>query len=98
MPVPIAIGALVFAHLFDLVSFVVMVGRHGLNAEANPLVRNLAEQLGLPGLTLAKILAVVLGACVFIVLSAENRRLAMTVLVFGICAGMVGGFTNLISI
>jgi hypothetical protein len=98
MPLPIAIAALVLAHLFDLASFVVMVGRHGLAAEANPLVANLAHELGLPGLTLAKVLAVVLASCVFIVLGPKNRRLAMTVLVFGVAAGLVGGLTNLASI
>jgi hypothetical protein len=98
MPLPVAIAFLALAHFFDLASFVVMTGRHGLAAEANPLVANLAQQLGLPGLTAAKILAVVLGSCVFIVLAPQHRRLAMTVLVFGVLAGLVGGLTNVASI
>jgi hypothetical protein len=98
VPLPFAILVLVLAHVFDLVSYVVMTGTHGPSAEANPLVANLAAQLGLPGLTLAKALAVVLGSCVFIVLAPEHRKLAMTVLVFGILAGLVGGITNLATI
>jgi hypothetical protein len=98
VPVPIAILALATAHLFDLLSFMMMTARHGLAAEANPIIVELANNLGLPGLTLAKVLAVVLGASVFIVLSPHHRRLAMTVLLFGIGAGVVGGFSNLISL
>ena len=98
VPLPAAIAALVLSHLFDLVSFLVMTGRHGLSAEANPVVVRLAEQLGLPGLTLAKVVAVVLGASVFVILAPKRRRLAMTVLVFGVVAGLVGGVSNLASL
>jgi hypothetical protein len=98
VPLPVAILFLALAHLFDLASYVVMTGLHGPSAEANPLVANLAAQLGLPGLTLAKVLAVVIGSCVFIVLAPQHRKLAMTVLVFGIAAGLVGGLTNLATI
>jgi asparagine N-glycosylation enzyme membrane subunit Stt3 len=98
MPLPVAIGALVLAHLFDLLSFIVLTARHGLAAEANPIVVRLAEELGLPGLTLAKFFAVVLGASVFAVLAPKRQRLAMTVLVFGVGAGLVGGFSNVISL
>ena len=98
MPLPLAIGALVLAHLFDLVSFMLMTSQHGLAAEANPIVVRLADELGMPGLTIAKVLAVTLGVCVFIVLAPKNRRLAMTVLIFGVVAGVVGGVTNLASL
>jgi hypothetical protein len=98
VPLPFAILALALAHVFDLGSYVLMTSLHGPSSEANPLVANLAATLGLPGLTLAKALAVVLGACVFIVLAPEHRKLAMTVLVFGILAGLVGGLTNLATI
>jgi len=88
----------VLAHLFDLVSFMVMIGRHGMGAEANPIIVRIEEQLGMPGLTVAKLLAVILAAAVFFVLAPKNRRLAMTVLLFGIGAGLVGGISNLASI
>ena len=98
MPVPLAIAWLVLAHFFDWMTFLAMVGRHGLGAEGNPLVTHMATEWGLPGLTVAKIAAVALGAAVFAVLSPKNRRLALTVLVFGIGAGVVGGISNLISL
>jgi hypothetical protein len=98
VPLPVAVVALVLAHLFDLLSFVVLTARHGLAAEANPIVVRLAEELGLPGLTLAKVAAVVLGASVFAILAPKRRGLAMTVLVFGVGAGLVGGVSNLISL
>jgi hypothetical protein len=97
MPVPIAIFVLAAAHLFDLVSFIVMTSRHGLAAEANPVVVKLAEEAGLPGLTLAKVLAVILGASVFVVLGPKRPKLASAVLVFGIAAGVIGGITNVAS-
>ena len=99
MPVlPLAIGALVLAHLFDLISFLVMTGRHGMAAEANPIVVRIADQLGMPGLTVAKLLAVILGVTVFVVLAPRSPKLAMLVLVFGVGAGLVGGLTHLASL
>jgi hypothetical protein len=98
MPVPAAIAVLAAAHLFDLATFIVMTSRHGLDAEANPVVRQLAELAGLPGLTLAKLVAVILGASVFIVLGPKRPKLAAAVLFFGIAAGVIGGITNVASI
>jgi hypothetical protein len=95
MPLPVAIAVLALAHLFDLLTFAVMVGLHGPAAEANPLVYRLFEQLGMPGLTAAKIAAVVLGASVFVALAPRWPRLASVVLFFGIAAGVIGGITNL---
>ena len=95
MPLPIAVAALALAHLFDWISFLAMTARHGLAAEANPVVVQLFEQLGLPGLTLAKVLAVVIGASVFAALAPKNRRMAMSVLIFGVAAGVFGGVSNL---
>ena len=37
------IGLLIIAHIADYMTFVVMVTRHGLNSELNPLVATLAE-------------------------------------------------------
>jgi hypothetical protein len=98
MPVPVAVAVLALAHLFDLGSFIVMTRIHGLSAEANPVVVKLAQQAGLPGLTFAKIVAVVLGASVFMVLAPKRPKLAAVVLFFGIAAGVIGGISNLASI
>jgi hypothetical protein len=97
MPVPFAIFILVIAHFFDWASFLVMVGRHGLGAEGNPLVVHVATQWGLPGLTITKIAAVALSAAVFAVLLPKNRKLAMLVLAFGVFAGAFGTISNVIS-
>ena len=49
--------------MFDLFSFIVMTERHGMGAEANPIVVMLADSIGLGGLT------VLMGAGLF----AANR-------------------------
>lgn len=94
MPLLLPITVLALAHLFDYFSFLVMVGRHGLAAESNPLVVGLVEELGLPGLTLAKLLAVVLAGLVAVVLFRRRPALAAVVVVFGVVAGVVGGISN----
>ena len=96
--VPLAFAALLVAHLFDFVSFLVMMSRHGLAAEANPIVVLLAQEIGLPGLTLVKVAAVLFGGAVFVLLAPRRRRLATALILYGICAGMVGGLTNVATI
>src|SRR6186713_3272372 len=54
------IALLIAAHTMDYGTFLVMVVRHGLTMEANPLVAALAEQYGLVLLTAAKVAAVLL--------------------------------------
>ena len=75
-----------------------MTSRHGLKAEFNPLVVWMYGDFGLPGLTLAKLFAVILGASVFMVLAPKRPKLASAVLFFGIAAGVIGGITNVASI
>lgn len=93
-----AVLVLVLAHFFDWASFMVMIGRHGLGAEGNPLVVHVATVWGVPGLTIVKITAVVLSAAVFAVLVPKSRKLAMVVLTFGVLAGVFGTLSNVISI
>lgn len=96
---PVFFLALIAAHLFDLVSFVVMTERHGMAAEANPIVVMLAEQIGIGGLTVAKIASVLVGGSVFVMLAhGRRRRLAVGVVLFGVAAGMVGGLSNVATI
>jgi hypothetical protein len=96
--IPVALALLAAAHLFDLVSFVVMTNMHGLAAEANPIVVLLAQEVGLPGLTVAKIAAVAFGGAVFVVLAPHRRKLAAAVVIYGILVGFVGGFSNVLTI
>jgi hypothetical protein len=90
-----AFGVLALVHFFDLASFVLMVYRHGLTAEANPIVVQIARDAGLPGLTVAKIVTVGFAAIILVLLAPRNRRLAMGLLMFGIAAGLIGTVSNL---
>ena len=94
VPIGLAVAALALAHLFDYASFLVMVGRHGIGAEANPIVVMLTEEGGLPWLTLAKVATVTFAALLMIVMASRNRRMAMALLLFGVIAGVVGGLSN----
>ncbi len=92
-----SIAVLAAAHLFDFGSFLVMTSRHGLAAEFNPVVVALAQSVGLPGLTVAKIGAVVLLASVVLIIAPKRRKLATSVLVIGIATGLLGGISNVAS-
>jgi hypothetical protein len=94
----IAIFLLVAAHAFDYFSFLVMTAKHGLAAELNPIVVVLAEQFGLPGLTIAKVASVVFLASVALLISSQRRRMAGTIVFIGITVGMVGGLSNIATI
>jgi hypothetical protein len=98
MALLIPLIALALASLFDYVSFLVMVSRHGLAAEANPLVRGLVEQLGLPGLTLAKLATVLMAGAAVALLFQRRRGVALALVVFGVLAGVVGGLSNVATI
>ncbi len=95
MPQLLSLAVLALAHFFDYASFIVMVDKHGLSAEANPIVVQLAEQAGLPGLTLAKIATVTFAALLMVLIAPRRRRLAMGLLMFGVAAGLLGGLSNI---
>ena len=97
MPQIAALAVLALAHLFDYASFLVLIDRHGLAAEANPIVVEIAQTAGLPGLTLAKVATVAFAAVLMVVIAPRRRKLAMALLVFGVCAGLVGGVSNVAS-
>ena len=95
MPLAFSLTVLALAHLFDYASFLVMVDRHGLGAEANPVVVHIANELGLPGLTIAKVATVGFAAVLMTLIAPKRRRLAMGLLMFGVSAGLVGGISNI---
>lgn len=95
MPLPAALGVLALAHFFDWASFLVMIARHGLGAEANPIVVTLVEETGVPGVTLAKVATVAFAALLAVLIAPQRRRMAMVLLTFGVAAGMVGGISNI---
>jgi len=83
------------AHFFDYASFMLMVWRHGIVAEANPLVSQVAGEFGIPGVTLAKVYVVAVTLLATVALrQRHHHRLAGTVLVLSVAVGLFGGFTN----
>jgi hypothetical protein len=86
---------LALAHLFDWASFVLMIARHGLAAESNPIVIFLVEALGVPGVTIAKVATVSFAALMAVLIAPQRRRMAMVLLGFGAVAGLVGGMSNI---
>jgi hypothetical protein len=98
MPMLVYVAVLALAHVFDYVSFLAMVGRHGLTAEANPLVVGLIQEAGLPGLTVAKFASVLLAGFAAVVLYQRRPRLAMAVVIFGTAAGIIGGLSNVVAL
>jgi hypothetical protein len=96
---PLALVTVALAQLLDLTTFVLMVDRHTVAAEANPLVASLFETVGLPGLLVGKTLVVLLvGSLALFVLARGLRgRWALVAAVpigLAIMAGLVGGYTN----
>ena len=90
---------LTLAQALDLATFWVMVRWHGPRAEANPLVADLFQALGLPGVVLAKIALIVLvGALVFAATAQLRTRTWAMVgglpVALGIAVGLIGGITN----
>jgi hypothetical protein len=77
------IGLLIIAHIADYTTFVFMVARHGLGAEANPLVA---------------MLAVLFVAATFLIVGRTRPRLAAGVLAFGIFIGSLGAVSNVATI
>jgi hypothetical protein len=92
------IGLLIIAHIADYTTFVVMVARHGLGSEANPLVAAIAEDWGLALLTVAKFATVLLVAAVFLIVGRDRPRVAGVVLAFGVFIGALGTFSNIATI
>ena len=95
MPLPVALGALLLAHVFDWASFLVMIGRHGLSSEANPIVVSLVQEAGVLGVTLAKLATVAFAALLAVLIAPRRRRMAMVLVSFGVVAGFLGGLSNI---
>ena len=101
----LALLTLTIAQLFDLGTFVRMVGRHGPASETNPLVHLLLTDFGLPFVVVTKIVALSLVVAVIGVLAGRaamgqppaaigHRRLVVTVFAVAIAAGLIGGLSN----
>jgi len=97
LPQVVGLGVLVLAHFFDWATFLILMSRHGLSAEANPIVVRIAETAGIPGITLAKVATVAFAAILMVLIAPRRRKLAMGLLMFGVAAGLVGGISNVAS-
>lgn len=91
----VAIGVLALAQAFDYLTFLLMTARHGLDAEMNPFVVRIAMELGLAGLTLAKIVFVCFAALAAVVIARRQKRMGMAVLALGVVVGLIGGVSNI---
>ena len=93
------LAILALAQGLDLVTFVLMVARHGPSAEANPLVAGLFLGLGLPALVVAKIALVVLVGSLRVASVARGGHgvwapVGGVPLAMAIGAGIIGGISN----
>jgi hypothetical protein len=95
---PLALVLLGVAHLLDYATFFAMIGRHGLEAELNPLVVLLFERMGPLGVTIAKVAGIAFAASVAVIIVRRHRVLAGFVLGFGILSGFVGAYSNIVTL
>jgi hypothetical protein len=95
----LAIVTVTVAQLLDLATFVRMVTIHGSGVEANPLVRSMLLDDGLPVVVVAKLAVLSLVVAVVVALAGrsgvvEHRRMVAAVTAIAIVAGVVGGWSN----
>ena len=94
----VALALLIVAQLFDYASFMVMIERHGLAAELNPIVVALHDSVGMLGLTTVKAFAVVFLASTAVLLMPRRPNIAFGVLLVGIILGVAGGLSNVMTL
>lgn len=97
------LAALLAAQLFDFGTFTLMVSRHGIAAEMNPIVAQGFDSYGLPILVVVKLALVVLLGSIVVLLAREGssrqsvRGLAASITILAVTAGMVGGISNVLA-
>jgi hypothetical protein len=90
------------AQFFDFGTFTLMVGRHGIAAEVNPIVAQGFIVFGLPLVAFAKVALVVLVGAVVVLLDRNDRPrrrtlgLSALVTVVAVAAGLTGGISNVL--
>jgi hypothetical protein len=97
------LAALLAAQLFDFGTFTLMVERHGIVAEMNPLVAQGFVAFGLPILVVVKLALVILLGSIVVLLAREGpsrqtvRGLAASITILAVIGGMVGGISNVLA-
>lgn len=106
LPAPILrlrLAALLAAQLFDYGTFTLMVERHGIRAELNPIVAHGFATFGLPIVALAKLALVVLIGSIIVVLAQDRSasrmttRVAAFVTIVAVVGGLFGGISNVLT-
>lgn len=106
LPAPVLrlrLAALLAAQLFDYGTFTLMVERHGIRAELNPIVAHGFATFGLPIIALAKLALVVLIGSIIVVLaqdrtaSPRTMRVATFVTMLAVVGGLIGGISNVLT-
>lgn len=96
------LAALLAAQLFDFGTFTVMVSRHGIVSETNPIVAQGFIAFGLPLVAVAKGALVLLVGSILVILgrawaaSPSTRRVATSVALVAVASGLLGGISNAI--
>jgi hypothetical protein len=97
------LAALLAAQLFDFGTFTVMVTRHGIVSETNPIVAHGFVAFGLPLVAVAKGALVLLVGSILVILGRRawaaapaTRRVATSVALVAVASGLLGGISNAI--
>ena len=96
------LAALLAAQLFDFGTFTVMVSRHGIVSETNPIVAQGFIAFGLPLVAVAKGALVLLVGSILVILgrawaaAPATRRVATSVALVAVASGLLGGISNAI--
>jgi len=97
------LAALLAAQLFDFGTFTLMVGRHGIAAEMNPIVAQGFDYYGLPILVVVKFALVILLGSIVVLLARDRpsrqsvRGLAASITILAVAGGLVGGISNVLA-
>ena len=97
------LASLVAAQMFDFGTFTIMVDRHGVLSEGNPLVAQGFALFGMPVMAVLKIALIFLLAAVIVLLdrgrdvARRSPRLAASVAVTAVLAGLLGGVSNVLA-
>jgi hypothetical protein len=85
---------LIYSQLADLFTFAVAVPHIGLEGESNPVVRALVSSVGIEGLAVLKVLAI-LFTVLYLSIGAHFRR---RIAILGITLATLGAASNVISL
>jgi hypothetical protein len=97
------LATLLAAQLFDFGTFTLMIDRHGISAEMNPIVAQGFDTYGLPVLIFAKIALVVLLGAIVVLLARDHPThravpgMAAFITVLAVSAGLIGGISNVLA-